>query len=150
LIAIYTFRGLWVGRTYESLRLTKAIVAAIWGFVILMIILGNALNRHKDNQHRYETPTPVSFELCTLSDPTLFADPRSNTPLAVLVLDREGLPPVAHLGGIFLVLVDFGGINFHIHSFVLLEPWRDHSSPQVMVAIQYSTCQLERRGRLSC
>ena len=62
------------------MRLTKAIVAAIWGFVILMIILGNALNRHRDSEHRFEAPTPVSFDLCELSDPTLFADPSLEHP----------------------------------------------------------------------
>jgi hypothetical protein len=46
----------------ESLRLTKALVAGIWGFVLLMIILGNVLNRHKDREHRYETPTPVRLD----------------------------------------------------------------------------------------
>ncbi|KAF5338492.1 hypothetical protein D9611_013243 [Ephemerocybe angulata] len=58
LIAIYTFRGLWLGKTVESLRVTKFVTLGIWLFVSLMILLGNVLNRNKDSQHRYETPTP--------------------------------------------------------------------------------------------
>ncbi|KAF6763252.1 hypothetical protein DFP72DRAFT_841367 [Ephemerocybe angulata] len=40
LIAIYTFRGLWLGKTVESLRVTKFVTLGIWLFVSLMILLG--------------------------------------------------------------------------------------------------------------
>ncbi|KAJ2931993.1 hypothetical protein H1R20_g5104, partial [Candolleomyces eurysporus] len=58
LLAIYTFRGLWIGRTSESLLLTKLLITGIWGFIILMVVLGNVLNLHKDEQHRYIAPVP--------------------------------------------------------------------------------------------
>ncbi|KAJ2913961.1 hypothetical protein MD484_g6455, partial [Candolleomyces efflorescens] len=58
LLAIYTFRGLWIGVKSESLLVTKLLVAGIWILVTFMIVLGNALNLNKDEQHRYMTPVP--------------------------------------------------------------------------------------------
>lgn len=60
LLAVYTFRGLWIGVLSESLRVTKILVTGIWVFVTLMIVLGNILHLHEDNQHRFIAPVPVS------------------------------------------------------------------------------------------
>ena len=56
-IALYTFSGVWIGRTIESNRVTGAITGAIWVFVGLLTLLANVLNdRAKEG---FERPTPV-------------------------------------------------------------------------------------------
>ena len=56
-IALYTFSGVWMGRTIKSNRVTGAIIGAIWVFIGLLTLLGNVLNdRAKEG---FERPTPV-------------------------------------------------------------------------------------------
>ena len=56
-IALYTFSGVWMGRTIESNRVTGAIIGAIWVFVGLLTLLGNVLNDRASEG--FERPTPV-------------------------------------------------------------------------------------------
>ncbi|KAJ3517235.1 hypothetical protein NLJ89_g633 [Agrocybe chaxingu] len=55
-IAVYTFLGVWVGKTIRSIPITRAVLALIWGFLALIVIVGNTVN----TEPRFETPTPVS------------------------------------------------------------------------------------------
>ena len=56
-IALYTFIGVWMGKTVKSNRVTGAIVGIIWFFISLLILLGNVLNDGAGEG--FERPTPV-------------------------------------------------------------------------------------------
>jgi hypothetical protein len=56
-IALYTFIGVWMGRTIESNRLTGAIIGIIWFCIGLLTLLGNILNDRAGEG--FERPTPV-------------------------------------------------------------------------------------------
>jgi len=43
-IALYTFIGVWMGRTIQSNGVTGAVIGAIWFFIGLLTLLGNVLN----------------------------------------------------------------------------------------------------------
>ncbi|KAJ2919997.1 hypothetical protein MD484_g429, partial [Candolleomyces efflorescens] len=58
LLAVYTFRGIWMGKKSESLLMTKFLVTGIWVFVVLIVILGNVLHRHKKGKDSYIAPVP--------------------------------------------------------------------------------------------
>jgi len=56
MIAVYTFLGGWLGKDTRTMPIwvTQVLMAAVWLFITLMIILGNVINRDK----HFETPTP--------------------------------------------------------------------------------------------
>ena len=56
-IALYTFIGVWMGKSVKSNRVTGAIVGIIWFFIGLLILLGNVLNDGVGEG--FERPTPV-------------------------------------------------------------------------------------------
>ncbi|PPQ83623.1 hypothetical protein CVT25_006308 [Psilocybe cyanescens] len=56
-IAAYTFIGIWLGKGVRSMRITTIVVSITWLFVILMVTLGNTLNRGADKS-RFQAPTP--------------------------------------------------------------------------------------------
>jgi hypothetical protein len=56
-IALYTFIGIWRGRTIESNRVTVAIIGIIWFSIGLLTLLGYVLNNRPGEG--FERPTPV-------------------------------------------------------------------------------------------
>ena len=56
-IALYTFIGVWMGKTIQSNRVTGAIIGIIWLFIGLLVLLGNVLNNGA--REGFERPTPV-------------------------------------------------------------------------------------------
>jgi len=54
-IALYTFVVVWWRRGMHAVLVAKIIVALIWIFVILMVIIGNAIH---DERSLYQSPTP--------------------------------------------------------------------------------------------
>jgi hypothetical protein len=56
MIAAYTFLGVWLGKDIKKMPIwvTQVLMAAVWLFITVMIILGNVINRGK----HFETPTP--------------------------------------------------------------------------------------------
>jgi len=56
-IALYTFIGVWMGRTIQSNRITGAIIGIIWFLTGLLTLLGNVLNAGA--RGGFERPTPV-------------------------------------------------------------------------------------------
>lgn len=139
LLAIYTFRGLWIRTPSESLLVTKLLVTGIWIFVIFMIVLGNTLNLNKDEQHRYMTPVPVSKVLVHSFCP--YTDSNS---IAVLVLGGQRLPPMAHLGFVLLVLADLVGLDLGVHPPLLLASRENYSRSGIVVEIPNSTSKFGR------
>ena len=63
-IALYTFIGVWMGRTIKSNRVTGAIIGAIWFFIGLSTLLGNVLNGGA--RGGFERPTPVILFYSTI------------------------------------------------------------------------------------
>lgn len=57
LIAVYTFLGIWLGKDIKSMGITRGLLMAAWGFIALMTILGNVINRGKGKSH-FQSPTP--------------------------------------------------------------------------------------------
>lgn len=56
-----------MGKDIRSMALTSSVVGAVWFFIILMVILGNVINRGQ-NVH-YEAPTPVCSFFSPLTVP---------------------------------------------------------------------------------
>lgn len=76
----------------RSVRVAKIIIGLVWLFIILMVIIGNAL--HSDKSELYQSPTPVS----ALS--VLVANHKNNLSFRfpVLVLDRFRLSSIQDMG----------------------------------------------------
>lgn len=55
-IALYTFIGVWMGKTIRSNKVTGAVIGVIWLFIALLILLGNVLNNGA--REGFERPTP--------------------------------------------------------------------------------------------
>ncbi|PPQ89327.1 hypothetical protein CVT25_003164 [Psilocybe cyanescens] len=55
--AAYTFIRIWLGKGVKSMRITTIVVSITWLFVILVVILGNTLNRGADRS-RFQALTP--------------------------------------------------------------------------------------------
>ncbi|KAF5320691.1 hypothetical protein D9619_001330 [Psilocybe cf. subviscida] len=56
LISLFTFFGIWMGKDIRSMALTSTVVGAVWSFIILMVVLGNVINRGQDVH--FQAPTP--------------------------------------------------------------------------------------------
>ncbi|KAH9484981.1 hypothetical protein JR316_0001885 [Psilocybe cubensis] len=56
-IAAYTFVGVWLGKGVRSLRVATVVVSTTWLFVVLIVILGNTVNRGA-GKSRFQAPTP--------------------------------------------------------------------------------------------
>ncbi|KDR75017.1 hypothetical protein GALMADRAFT_69346 [Galerina marginata CBS 339.88] len=56
-IAVYTFLGVWLGKSIRSMFLTKIILSLLWSFITLMIIIGNTIRWGSGKPH-YLSPTP--------------------------------------------------------------------------------------------
>ncbi|KIJ99521.1 hypothetical protein K443DRAFT_102086 [Laccaria amethystina LaAM-08-1] len=63
-IALYTFIGIWRGRTIESNRVTVAIIGIIWFSIGLLTLLGYVLNNRPGEG--FERPTPY---WCWIGEP---------------------------------------------------------------------------------
>lgn len=99
----------------DAVLAAKIIVALIWIFVILMVIVGNATH---DGRSLYQSPTPVRSFLPFWQ--TWFHVYLSHL---VLVLDRTRLHGLAYMGGVCMVL-DYVGVFIHrLHSTLPMEPW---------------------------
>ena len=60
-----------MGKKSESLLMTKFLVTGIWVFVVLIVILGNVLHRHKKGKDSYIAPVPVSKSSGAFTDECL-------------------------------------------------------------------------------
>jgi len=56
-ITVYTFLGVWMGGSVSSMRHTKIVLAGIWLFVALVVIIGNTIPRNP-NKAQFQSPTP--------------------------------------------------------------------------------------------
>jgi hypothetical protein len=46
-IGVYTFLGVWARKEIKSMKITLAVVAAIWTFIAFLIVVAMALNHNK-------------------------------------------------------------------------------------------------------
>ncbi len=53
-IAIYTFLGLWADKAVKSKKVTVIVLAVLWSFISVMVIIGFTTNTN------FFAPTPVS------------------------------------------------------------------------------------------
>jgi hypothetical protein len=56
LIAIFTFIGVWTGTNVSSMHLTRAVLAGVWLFIGLVVVIGNTVNH--DPSKPFQSPTP--------------------------------------------------------------------------------------------
>ncbi|KAF9527370.1 hypothetical protein CPB83DRAFT_876503 [Crepidotus variabilis] len=56
-IAIFTFLGVWMGKNITSMFLTRVILAGIWLFIAVVVIVGNTVHRNPSKEH-FQSPTP--------------------------------------------------------------------------------------------
>lgn len=100
-----------------SVRIAKVIISLVWLFIILMVVIGNAL--HSDKHALYQSPTPVrtSEPRCDVLGAKMSS--------AVLVLDWSRLSAISYLGRVCLVLDNTCIFFLGLHTSLSLEP-RQH------------------------